>query len=54
MLWVTTTIVVPVRSQRLSSSALNRSRVSASRALNGSSRSSTLGSRARARAIEIR
>ena len=43
MLWVTSTIVVPVRCQRSSSSALNRSRVRASRALNGSSSSRTCG-----------
>ena len=38
MLCVTTTIVVPVRSQSRRSSRSKRSRVSASRALNGSSR----------------
>ena len=52
--WVTSTIVVPVRCQRSSSSALNRSRVRASRALNGSSSSSTAGSSASARAIATR
>ena len=52
--WVTSTIVVPVRCHRSSSSALNRSRVSASRALNGSSSRSAAGSSASARAIATR
>ena len=52
--WVTSTIVVPVRCHSVSSSALNRSRVSASRALNGSSRRSAAGSSASARAIATR
>ena len=54
MLWVTMTIVVPVRSCRRSNSRLKRSRVRASRALNGSSRRSTSGARARDRAIAAR
>ena len=52
--WVTRRIVGPVRRHSVSSSALNRSRVSASRALNGSSMSRTRGSSASARAIATR
>ena len=51
---VTSTTVVPVAAHRPSSSALSRSRVSASRALNGSSSSSTDGSSASARASAAR
>ena len=54
MLWVTMTIVGAARSQRRSSSRSNRSRVSASSALNGSSRSRTSGSSASARARATR
>ncbi len=54
MLWVTNTIVVPVRRQMLISSAFIRSRVISSRAPNGSSISSSFGSNERARAIATR
>ena len=54
MLWVTNTIVVPVRCQMLISSAFIRSRVISSRAPNGSSISSSFGSNERARAIATR
>ena len=54
MLWVTNTIVVPVRRQMLISSAFIRSRVISSRAPNGSSISSSFGSNESARAIATR
>ena len=54
MLWVTMTMVVAARSQRRSSSRSKRSRLSASSALNGSSRRRTAGSSASARASATR
>ena len=51
MLWVTNTMVVPVRRQMLMSSAFIRSRVISSSAPNGSSISSSFGSNDSARAI---
>ena len=54
MLWVTNTMVVPVRRQMLISSAFIRSRVISSSAPNGSSISSSFGSNDSARAIATR
>ena len=54
MLWVTNTMVVPVRRQMRISSAFIRSRVISSSAPNGSSISSSFGSNASARAIATR
>ena len=54
MLWVTNTMVVPVRRQMLISSVFIRSRVISSSAPNGSSISSSLGSNDSARAIATR
>ena len=52
--WVTRTMLVPVSRQTAWSWTLNRSRVRASSALNGSSRSRTAGRSAMARAIAAR
>ena len=54
MLWVTKTIVAPVRSQIRRSSRFSRSRVISSSAPKGSSMRSRAGSKERARAMDTR